>query len=173
MLSLTCDAAEEPQCGSVTAVLVDHSAGGCLRYWDRQSDGPMELPPAGLHRDDGRDGHPVAQQFHHQFRLNRLSLFFCYTNFSAGVKKQKIRVTHNTLLAHHHLFCFLFVRHLFYFIFLTACDCVNYVFIVYVLKSLDKGRDRNFCFGCCCCLFKIPTDWADVSISLCLDTFLH
>jgi hypothetical protein len=107
ILSLTCDAAEEPQCGSVTAVLVDHSAGGCLRYWDRQSDGPMELPPAGLHRDDGRDGHPVAQQFHHQFRLNRLSLF--YTNFSAGVKKKKKKkcVTHTLLCPS--LFC-LFVR---------------------------------------------------------------
>jgi hypothetical protein len=106
MLSLTCDAAEEPQCGSVTAVLVDHSASGCLRYGDRQSDGPMELPPAGLHRDDGRDGHPVAQQFHHQFRLNRLSLF--YTNFSAGVKKKKKKNVLHTPCSAHHSFVYLF-----------------------------------------------------------------
>ena len=86
---LTCDAAEEPQCGRVTAVLVDHSSGGCLWYGDRQSDGPVELPPAGFHRYDGRDGHPVTQQFHHQFRLNRLSLLFFFTQMSVPGWKKK------------------------------------------------------------------------------------
>jgi len=129
-LSLTCDAAEEPQCGSVTAVLVDHPAGGCLRYGDRQSDGPVELPPARLHRDDGRDGHPVAQQFHHQFRLNRLSLF--YTNFSAGVKikNKKCRCYTHPALPVTLLFCSI-VSLSFppFFIKLSVCECVNYVFM--------------------------------------------
>jgi hypothetical protein len=93
----------------------------------------MELPPAGLHRDDGRDGHPVAQQFHHQFRLNRLSLF--YTNFSAGVKKKKKKkmcYTHPALPITVLFICSIvslsFSSFLFFFK-LTVCDCVNYVFM--------------------------------------------
>ena len=74
MDQLTCDAAQQTECGRVAAVLVDHAAGGRLRHRYRQRDGLVELAPARLDRDDRRHGHPVAQKLDHQFRLNRLSL---------------------------------------------------------------------------------------------------
>lgn len=73
----TCDAAEEAQGGRVAAVLVDHAAGGRLRHWDRQSDGLMEFATPRLHRDDGRDGHSIAQKLNDQLRLDGLGLCGC------------------------------------------------------------------------------------------------
>lgn len=101
---LTCDAAEEPQRGRIAAVLVDHPAGSGLRYGDRQGNRPVELSPAGLHRHDGRDGHPVAQQFHHQFRLYRLRLL---RKFQSAGHKTKCYTKPDALFMR--FFCFLVI----------------------------------------------------------------
>ena len=71
---LTGDAAEETEGGRVSAVLIDHAAGSRLRHGYRQRDRLVELPTPRLHRDDGRHGHSVAQQLHHQLRSDRLRL---------------------------------------------------------------------------------------------------
>lgn len=72
--TLTRDAAEEPERGCVARIVVDHALGRRLRQGQRQRDGLVELPSPGLHGDDRRDGHPVAQQLGRQLRRDRLSL---------------------------------------------------------------------------------------------------
>lgn len=72
---LTCDAAEQTQTRCTVAPLAARmSFGRSGGHWDCHSDGFVELPPPGLHRDDGAKGGSVPKDGSHQLIWHRLSL---------------------------------------------------------------------------------------------------
>lgn len=72
---LTCDAAEQTQARCTVASLATRMAFGRSRgHWDCHSDGLVELPPSGLHSDDGAKGGFVPKDGSHQLIWHRLSL---------------------------------------------------------------------------------------------------
>lgn len=73
--ALTCDAAEQTQAGSTVAPLAARMAFCRSRgHGDGHGDGLVELPPPGLHGDDGAKGGSVPQDAPHQLVGHRLGL---------------------------------------------------------------------------------------------------
>lgn len=72
---LACDAAEQTQAGCRVASV---AAGMTLCRsgwdWDRHSDRLVELPPPGLHGDDGAEGGPVSKNRSRHVVWHRLGL---------------------------------------------------------------------------------------------------
>lgn len=72
---LTCDAAEQTQTRcTVTPLAARMTFGRSRGHWDCHSDGFVELPPPGLHRDDGAKGGSVPKDGSHELIWHRLSL---------------------------------------------------------------------------------------------------
>lgn len=89
---LACDAAEQTQAGCRVASL---AAGMtfCRSGWDRDrhSDRLVELPPPGLHGDDGAEGGSVSEDRPHHVIWDRLGLKR-NTNESEGGKRLRLNI---------------------------------------------------------------------------------
>ena len=87
---VTCDGAEEAECGRVALVLVDHPLGGGHGHGDGEGDRLVELAPPGLDGHNGRHRHPVTKQLRRQLGGDGLGL--AHTGHNVNNNKEKIKI---------------------------------------------------------------------------------